>query len=310
MNISRTTVAAIAVVCTSAGASGVLLLAGVTPEAPVTPPGTAQGHDHVLETPLADAPAQVARVAAGAPARTVSVAQAAPPAVSTPPPGAVPTDSDSVERDEPNAPALHTLNPIGTITVGAPPEMRADTLEIEGLHREFEELVVDAESVIGLRLDTTVSSTTAQVEDAVDAVVTRDVLVGGRVAVAAGTRARGSVTLVERGGRLRDPARLGVRFDTLTLPDGTRLEIDSDPIYREGDAPGNESAAAIGGGAIGGAILGGILGGARGAIIGGTAGAGAGTAAAMATGPDPALLAAGSQVTIRLVRPVAVIVER
>ena len=33
-------------------------------------------------------------------------------------------------------------------------------------------------------------------------------------------------------------------------------------IYREGEAPGNGSAAKIGGGAIGGAILGAILGGA------------------------------------------------
>jgi hypothetical protein len=199
---------------------------------------------------------------------------------------------------------------IREIPSGAPPEVRDDGVQVAGLRAEFQELVVGAESVIGLRIETGVSTTTAQVEDSVEAVVTRDVLVGGRVAIAAGTRARGSVTLVERGGRLRDPARLRVRFDELTLPDGLRVDIDSDPIYREGDAPGDESAAAIGGGAIGGAILGGILGGARGALIGGTAGAGAGTAAAMATGPDPAMLAAGTPVTIRLLRPIAVVVER
>ena len=84
-----------------------------------------------------------------------------------------------------------------------------------------------------------------------------------------GAKAHGEVTLVERGGRLRDRARLGVRFTSIVLADGTRVPLETDTIYREGDAPGGESAAKIGGGAIGGAIIGGILGGAKGAIIGG-----------------------------------------
>src|SRR5918994_2368973 len=109
--------------------------------------------------------------------------------------------------------------------------------------------------------------------------VTRDVKVGDRVAIPAGARAQGEVTVVERGGRLRERARLGVRFTSIVLADGTRLPIETETIYREGDSPGGESAAKIGGGAIGGAIIGGILGGAKGAVIGGSVGAGAGTAA-------------------------------
>jgi hypothetical protein len=79
---------------------------------------------------------------------------------------------------------------------------------------------------------------------------------------------------------------------------------------REGDSPGRESAAKIGGGAIGGAIIGGILGGAKGAAIGSTVGAGAGTGAVMAGGRNAATLPAGSPVTVRLESPATVTVEK
>ena len=78
-----------------------------------------------------------------------------------------------------------------------------------------------ADSVIGLQIETSVSSETARVEDRVDARVTRDVTVDGRVAIPAGARVRGAVTLVDRGGKVKDRSRLGVRFHTLVLADGT-----------------------------------------------------------------------------------------
>jgi hypothetical protein len=174
----------------------------------------------------------------------------------------------------------------------------------------LEELVVSAQSVIGLQMETSVSSETARLEDDVVARVTRDVKVGDRVAIPAGARAQGEVTLVERGGRLRERARLGVRFTSIVLADGTRLPILTETVLREGDSPGRESAAKIGGGAIGGAIIGGILGGAKGAAIGSTVGAGAGGAAVMAGGRNQATLSSGSPVTVRLEEPVTVTVER
>jgi len=174
---------------------------------------------------------------------------------------------------------------------------------------EFVELVVPAESVIGLQMETAVSSETARLEDEVIAHVTRDVRVGDRVAIPSGARAHGHVTLVERGGRLRERARLGIRFTSVVLADGTRIPLETDTIYREGDSPANESAAKIGGGAIGGAIIGGILGGAKGAIIGGSIGAGAGTTAVYTGGRNAATFPSGSPVTVRLVEPADVTVE-
>ena len=170
--------------------------------------------------------------------------------------------------------------------------------------------MVVAESVIGLQLESPVTSERAQVEDSVVARVTRDVRVGDRVAIPAGARVLGEVTLVERGGKVRERARLGVRFTSVVLADGTRLPLRSETIYREGDSPGRESTTKIGGGAIGGAIIGGILGGAKGAAIGGSIGAGAGTAAVMAGDRNHATLSAGTPLTVRIEDPVVVTVER
>ena len=173
----------------------------------------------------------------------------------------------------------------------------------------FTELTIPAETVLGLEVDTSLTSERAEVEDEVVARLTRDVRVGDRVAIPAGALAHGEVVLVERGGRLRERARLGVRFTSLVLQDGARVSIESDPVIREGDAPAGRSSAKIGGGAIGGAIIGGILGGARGAVIGGSVGAGAGTAAVLAGSRSPATLAAGTLVTVRLTKPAYVTLE-
>ena len=162
--------------------------------------------------------------------------------------------------------------------------------------KTFEELVVSADSVIGLQNDTRVTSETARVEDRVEARVTRDVRVGDRVAIPAGARALGNVTVVEKGGKFKERARLGVRFHTLVLADGTRIPISTETIYRDGERPSNRSAAKVGGGAAVGAILGAILGGAKGAAIGGTAGAGAGTAAVVAGDRSAAVLQPGAPI--------------
>ena len=176
---------------------------------------------------------------------------------------------------------------------------------------EFVELEIAADSVIGLQVDTAVSTRTARVEDTVEARVTRDVLVADQVAVPAGTRILGSVVLVEKGGKLRDAARLGGRFHTRVLDDGLQVPVVTETIYREGRSRGSDSIAKIGGTAVGGAILGAIFGGGRGAAIGGSIGAAGGTAAALNNGEEePAGLPPGTRLTVRLSRPVAVAVER
>jgi hypothetical protein len=174
----------------------------------------------------------------------------------------------------------------------------------------FEELVISSESVIGLQTEGRISSDTARVEDRVEARVTRDVRVGNRVAIPAGSRAIGAVTQVERGGKFKEQAKLGIRFNSIVLADGTRLPISTETIVRVGEAPGNKSASKIGGGAVGGAIIGALLGGAKGAAVGATAGAGAGGAAVAASDKSAAVLQPGTPLTVRMLSPVTVTIER
>jgi hypothetical protein len=254
------------------------------------------------ETPVADVPAAPVRVAPAKPVvrpvdrpRNENVRASAPP-VEAPavvePPKPSPTPAPVLMAEPPRIvdnQVSRSIEPAGPL---------------------YDELVVAADSVIGLEIETALTSERARVEDPVVARVTRDVKVGNRVAIPAGARANGEVTAVERGGRLKDRARLGVRFTSIVLADGTRVPIQTETIYREGDSPTNESAAKIGGGAIGGAILGGILGGGKGAAIGSIVGAGAGTGVVVAGGRNAATLPSGTPVTVRVDEPVTVTVER
>ncbi len=175
---------------------------------------------------------------------------------------------------------------------------------------QFEQLIVPASSVIGLRVETPLTTEKARLEDRVDARVTRDVMADGRVAIPAGARALGTVVLVERGGKIKERARLGVRFHTLVLADGSELPISTEAIYRDGESPTGDSTKKIGGATVGGAILGAIIGGKKGALIGGATGAAGGTAVVMAGDRNAATLPSGTIVTIRLAAPVGVEVEK
>jgi hypothetical protein len=175
---------------------------------------------------------------------------------------------------------------------------------------QFEEVVLPSSSVIGLEINTPLSSERARIEDRVEARVTRDVMADERVAIPAGSRVIGAVTVVERGGKVKQSARLGVRFHTLVLADGREMPLSTEPVYREGESPAAGSARKIGGAAIGGAILGAIIGGGKGAVIGGATGAAGGSAVVMSGDRHAATLAPGTVVTVRLSAPATIEVQK
>jgi hypothetical protein len=224
--------------------------------------------------------------------------------VSSPTPAAATT-----ERTQPSE-AHAPVPPLPTVTPDPVERESARIPEPTTRDREMIEVVVPASSVIGLQVDTAVSSERARVEDRVVARVTRDVSADSRVAIPAGSRVLGSVTLVERGGKIKERARLGIRFHTLVLADGTEIPIRTESIFREGESPSGESARKIGGAAAAGAILGAIIGGGKGAAIGGAAGAGGGTAVVMSGDRNAATLPAGTVVSVHLASPVTLTVER
>jgi hypothetical protein len=338
MEISKTTVGIVAAACITAGAAGAYVAnRAATPasEAQAASPTTDDSSTtsptagvEQSEAVIADAPAtpavEVSPVqtppSRSAPARTpapVTARAESARTAATPPPVERPRQAPAVNAPSPARPAddVRTVTPDTRTAASVPTEpiqpiAPAPVVAAEPPAPRFLDLVVSSDSVLGLQMETSLTSERAKVEDEVVARVTRDVRVGDRVAIPAGAKAHGDVTLVERGGKVRDKARLGIRFTSVVLADGTRVPIETDTIYREGDGPGGESAAKIGGGAIGGAILGGILGGAKGAVIGATAGGGAGTAAVMAGGRNAATFPSGTPVTVRLVKPATVTVEQ
>jgi type IV secretory pathway VirB10-like protein len=175
---------------------------------------------------------------------------------------------------------------------------------------QFEDLVLPTAAVIGLQLDTPLSSDHARVEDRVDAHVTRDVMASGRVAIPSGSRVIGSVVAVEQGGKVSQPARLAIRFHTLVLADGTEVALRTESIDRRSESNANSSTKKIGGGAIAGTILGAIIGGGKGAAAGGAIGAGAGTAAVMAGDRAAVTMPAGQLLNARLSSPTTITVEK
>jgi type IV secretory pathway VirB10-like protein len=175
---------------------------------------------------------------------------------------------------------------------------------------QFEEIILPAASVIGLQLETSLSSERSRLEDRVEARVSRDVMAAGRVAIPAGARVIGSVIEVDKGGKVKAPARIGIRFHTLVLADGSEVALRTEPIFRDGESPAASSAKKIGGGAIAGAILGGILGGGKGAAIGSATGAAGGTAAVMSGDRTIVSMPSGQLMTAKLSAPATITVER
>lgn len=280
-----------------------------TPDEPAATAETPSARDASPEpratTPARSRPPRAAAPARPTPAPAPRVAEVTPPPTSRPAPVVEPTPSPAPAPVQDNTGSMWearaSIEPEVPSYAEEPPPPPAP---------EFVDVEVPADSVLGLQVERTISSENARVEDRVTARVTRDVRVGGRVAIPAGAIVTGSVTDVDRGGKMKGKARLAVRFHTVTLADGTQFDIRTEPVVREGQSAGRETAAKVGGAAIGGAILGAILGGGRGAAIGAGVGAAGGTAASMANDRNPASLPAGTTVTVRVQQPVTVTVQK
>ena len=275
-------------------------------------PSTSRRMQTISQAPANTSRASSARPATAPPARRTPAAAKLPPvAVNTASPTAAAPSGGTMWESratvEPSVPEYRDPEPSALSErpreSNGPPPPPPPALE-------FVDVTVPSDAVLGLQIERTVSSELARVEDKVDARVTRDVRVENRIAIPAGSTVRGSVTEVDKGGRIKGKARLAIRFHTIVLADGSQLALKTDPVVREGQSPGGESAAKVGGATIGGAILGAILGGNKGAAIGGAIGAGAGTAAAMSNDRNPATLTAGTTVTVRMQAPVTVTVQK
>jgi len=125
--------------------------------------------------------------------------------------------------------------------------------------------------------------------------LTRDIVANGKVRAKAGDHVKGTVTYVNRSGRLHKPGEISLR---LTSIKGVR--VYSSRVTRQGKSHTTSNATKIGGGAAARALIGGLAGGGKGAAVGTVAGAGAGTGVAAATGKEEVSIPAESVLTFTI----------
>lgn len=145
-------------------------------------------------------------------------------------------------------------------------------------------------TVVRARMNSTLSSKTANVGNTFTVTVTEPVYsTGGVVVVPTGSTLTGRVDSVKRAAKGGKPGEIDAHFISLRLPNGrtraingslTDLDAGKTTSDNEGTATAgkmkNRKLIFIGGGGAGGAVLGAAIGGGKGALIGGLIGAGAG----------------------------------
>ena len=167
---------------------------------------------------------------------------------------------------------------------------------------QFREVTLPSGTALALEMTSAVSSESAQVETPVSARLRNAVVINGDTAIPAGTVVTGTVTDVERSGRVKGLAHLSFAFNEARMSGG-REDIRTNPVTFEAEATKGEDATKVGIGAGAGAILGGILGGKKGAGKGAIAGGAVGGGVVAATRGKEVTVAEGTDVTATLAQP-------
>ena len=86
---------------------------------------------------------------------------------------------------------------------------------------ESSQIVVPVETAIPLSLKNTINSRTAFAGQAIYCETIYPITVGNRIVIPVGSYVKGAVTQVIRPGRVKGKAQVGIRFESITLPNGT-----------------------------------------------------------------------------------------
>lgn len=162
-----------------------------------------------------------------------------------------------------------------------------------------EPVVIPAGQSLRIRTASTLSSKTNQAGESFVASLEDALVVDGATVAPAGSRAVGTVAFVERSGRVKGVARIGVKLTEIHA-NGTVIPVATDSYVVAAKKTHVKDAQKVGIGAGVGAAIGAIAGGGDGALKGAGAGAGAGTGAVLATRGDPAVIGSESVLTFTL----------
>lgn len=160
-------------------------------------------------------------------------------------------------------------------------------------------------TVLAMRLQTTLSTKTANVGDRFEADVSSPVHVNGKLAIPEGARVSGHVILAKQPGKASGRGQLQLAYDQVRF-DGHSYNLASHSQIYESESGTNKDVAMIGGGAVAGGIVGGALGDAGDAAKGAAIGGAAGTGASLMTRGPQLELERGTALQLRLDESVSV----
>ncbi|MGH9346553.1 MAG: hypothetical protein ACRD26_04730 [Vicinamibacterales bacterium] len=161
---------------------------------------------------------------------------------------------------------------------------------------------IPAGQELDVRLQSSLSSETATVEQRFETTTAVDLMQNGQVLVPAGSIVRGVVSGVDKAGRLDRSGSLTLSFDQMVV-NGREVPVRGTATQVFESKGIREEAGTAGVGAGVGGIIGGVLGGVKGAILGAVIGAGGAIAA---TDGKDITLPAGAIVRVRLDTPAQV----
>jgi hypothetical protein len=179
-------------------------------------------------------------------------------------------------------------------------------------------LVVPANTAIPLQLRNAINSRTAYVGQAIYCETIYPITKNNRIVIPVGTYVKGQLTQVKRPGRMKGKAELGLRFDSITLPDGVTHRLRAtlsgfagngkegfrrDESKVEGESSKGQDAATVAVSGAEGATIGAITRRGTGAAVGGASGALGGLIWVLATRGKDVVLPAGTDLELQLTAP-------
>jgi len=180
------------------------------------------------------------------------------------------------------------------------------------------EIVIPVGTTIPIALTTFLNSRSSQVGDTFYADTTYPIWIQQRLVIPRGSIIKGSVTHVQRPGRVKGKGRIAIRFENVLLPNGVTRDLVADlhglhgpgteKIDRKtetvemGGSEGHDTTTIVGNAGEG-AIIGAISGRGTGAGIGAGAGAAVGLATVLFTRGQDLVLGPGTQFDLSLRQP-------